>query len=121
MERFDKRKRRGSVREKKSAERVEELKMGRALSLGDELVSLFTKPDDAGVNRSQEYTPVAMGKPVVIRDLSFFLVDQGAQTAANHDIMVSTFTKTEEVKEGAAEAVNFFNENHSFSNERAGR
>ncbi len=100
---------------RKSPERNESLSMGRALSVNGELVSLMD-PVGGGSNRSQEYTSLALGKPLVVRYLSFFLVDGSARDRNNHDIMISTFTKTEEVKEGAAEAVNYYNTDHSFSN-----
>jgi len=76
------------------------------LSINGRLRSLY---DVAAVKekRITGYKPVAIGKPLVIRYLYFFLYHKAYER--KNKLMISTFLKTKESKEAAAEAINYFN------------
>lgn len=85
-------------------------------SVGGKLQSLY-EPMVEDAARSQGYRDVAIGKPLVIRYLHFFLQFGNAQESAE-ELMVSSFVKTVEAKKPAAESVNYYNPEFRFQNGR---
>lgn len=75
-------------------------------SVDGNLQSMFS-PADTDVPRSQGYTPVEIGEPLVVRYLYLYLRLPDPERA--NELMVSTFVKTTEERAAAAEAVNYFN------------
>lgn len=87
--------------------------MANLLSVNGVLRNMYYVPE-VEVERSAGYEPLAIGKPLVIRYLSYFLKHKDER--GHDEIMISTFTKTAEEKAGAAEAINYFNPETKFEN-----
>ena len=87
------------------------------LSVNGKLRSLYYEPGEQE-ERSQGYTSLELGKPLVVRYLYFFLKLDNAKNK-NQEIMISTFVKTEEEKKAAAEAINFYDPKTKFSGSKA--
>lgn len=87
------------------------------LSVNGKLRSLYDVAA-AKEKRTTGYKTVAIGKPLIIRYLYFFLCHKTYER--KNKLMISTFLKTKELKEAVAEAINYFNEeavfdkNHEF-------
>jgi hypothetical protein len=81
------------------------------LSVNGKLRSLY---DSASVNedRAYGYKQVEIAQPLVVRYLYFFLKHKGQET--QNELMISTFVKATETKEGAAEAINYFEKEAKF-------
>jgi hypothetical protein len=81
------------------------------LSVNGKLVSLY---DLASVDipRSAGYRKVKLGKPLLVRYLYFSLIHDDSE--ACNELMISTFIKSEESKQAAAEAINYFDVNAKF-------
>jgi hypothetical protein len=80
--------------------------MANLLSVNGKLKSLYYQ---AGVEeeRSSGYKVIDIGQPLVVRYLFFFL--NFKTKGKREQIMISTFIKTAEEKQGAAEAINYYN------------
>lgn len=76
------------------------------LSVNGKLRSLYDVAA-AKEKRKTGYKPVTIGNPLIIRYLYFFLCHKTVER--KNRLMISTFLKTKESKEAAAEAINFFN------------
>jgi hypothetical protein len=76
------------------------------LSVNGKLRSLYD-PVSAKGKRKRGYNPVAIGKPLIIRYLYFFVCHKTYER--KNKLMISTFLKAKESKEAAAEAINYFN------------
>jgi hypothetical protein len=87
------------------------------LSVNGKLRSLYYEPGEQE-ERSENYTPLEIGKPIVVRYLYFFLKLDNADSR-DQEIMISTFVKTDEEKKAAAEAINFYDPKLKFSNKIA--
>lgn len=83
------------------------------LSVNGKLCSLYDAPA-AKRKRIRGYRPVAIGEPLVIRYLYFFVCHNTYER--KNKLMISTFLKTKETKEAAAEAINYFNRGAVFDN-----
>jgi hypothetical protein len=81
--------------------------MGIAFSENGVLHDLSSPPPDPSVPRSDDYVPVKIGQPLVVRYKLFNLNIKEVSDDLDK-IMVSSFVKTKEQKSGAAEAVNHF-------------
>jgi hypothetical protein len=92
-------------------------KSANLLSVNGELRSLYYEPGEE-VERSQGYTALGIGKPIVIRYLYFFLRLDNAR-GKDQEVMISTFVKTDEEKKAAAEAVNFYDPKLKFAQDKA--
>jgi len=80
--------------------------MGSALSVNGKLQSIF-KTYSTTQDRSEGYKPVEIGKPLIVRYLHFFLKHEADEK--ENELMISTFVKTGETKQAAAEAIHYFN------------
>ncbi len=81
------------------------------LSVNGKLRSLY---DSATVTkpRSSGYTELDIGKPLIVQYLYFFLRHKSPEK--KNELMISTFIKTAETKEAAAEAINYFDNTAKF-------
>ena len=86
------------------------------LSVNGQLRSMYYEPGE-DEERSQGYTPVEIGKPLVVRYLYFFLKLDDAGTR-DQEIMVSTYVKTIDEKKPAAEAINFYDPKTRFVDDK---
>jgi hypothetical protein len=86
--------------------------MANLLSINGSLRLMHYVPDRVG-ERSAGYEPIDIGKPLVIRYLSFFIRHE--DETGHDEIMISTYIKTAEEKAGAAEAINYFNPETEFN------
>ncbi len=82
------------------------------LSVNGNLRSAYYEPGTEE-ERSIGYTPIEIGKPIVVRYLYFFLKLDNAGVK-DQEIMISSFVKTEEEKKAAAEAINFYDPKMKF-------
>ena len=57
-------------------------------------------------DRAAGYSPVEIGKPLMVRYLRLFLRFKDKEE--KKELMISTFLKAEESKKASAEAINFF-------------
>lgn len=80
--------------------------MANLISIGGRLKHMHYVPEEND-ERAAGYEPVDIGKPLVIRYLSFFIKYKDER--GDDEVMISTFIKTTEEKAGAAEAINYFN------------
>lgn len=87
--------------------------MGVAISVNGRLRSVYDQ-FSSSEERSDGYTQVQIGKPLLIRYLNFFL--KFATDEKKNELMISTFVKTKETKEASAEAINYFNPKADFEN-----
>jgi hypothetical protein len=88
------------------------------LSVNGRLRSLY----DTSVvkeKRTRGYRPVALGKPLVVRYLYFFVRHKTHEK--KNKLMISTFLKAKESKEAAAEAINYFSREAVFDDNDAFR
>lgn len=83
------------------------------LSVNGNLRSLYKQ---AGVEeeRSIGYKALDIGEPLVVRYLYFFIKYEPNER--ENQLMISTFVKTMEEKQGAAEAINYYNPKTIFEN-----
>jgi len=88
--------------------------MANLLSVNGQLRGMFYSPGKRD-ERSTGYEPVGIGKPLVVRYLSFFIRFPGRERA--NELMISTFVKTAQEKAAAAEAINYFNEEAKFEDD----
>lgn len=80
------------------------------LSVNGELRKLAYDPQIDNEERSTGYKPVAIGQPLVIRYLNFFLCEERSNILQKkNQIMISTYVKVKDEKKGAAEAINYYN------------
>jgi len=81
------------------------------LSVNGKLRSLF---DSATISeeRAYGYKQVEIAQPLIVRYLYFFLKHKGRE--AQNELMISTYVKAAETKEGAAEAINYFDTDAKF-------
>ncbi len=80
------------------------------LSVNGELRKLVYDPQIDGEERATGYEPVAIGQPLVIRYLYFFLNEKRSNIIQKKNkIMISTYVKVKDEKKGAAEAINYYN------------
>ena len=86
------------------------------LSVNGTLKSLF---DHATVTepRASGYKEIQIGKPLVVRYLRVF-VKWGDKNKNDQELMISTHVKAAEEKQGAAEAINYFNPEAEFQDGR---
>ena len=89
--------------------------MANLLSVNGTLKLMHFVPDE-NEERSAGYEAIDIGKPLVLRYLSFFLKHDDAK--GGDEIMISTFVKTTEEKAGAAEAINYFNPEAKFKRKK---
>jgi len=89
--------------------------MASLLSVNGELKGMYYIPNEEEA-RSIGYEPVKIGYPLVVRYLRFFLNHPKSKNKTNEELMISTFVKTAEEKQGAAEAVNYYNPETEFKN-----
>ncbi len=84
------------------------------LSVNGTLKSLY---DLATVTepRASGYKPIEIGKPLVARYLRVFVKWEN-KNKSDQELMISTHVKTTEEKQGAAEAINYFNPEAEFVN-----
>ncbi len=61
----------------------------------------------AGEKLSPGYKPLRIGEPLVARYLRFFIKFESKEY--KNEIMISTYVKTAEEKQGASEAINYYN------------
>jgi hypothetical protein len=86
--------------------------MGASLfSINGNLRSLFDRAT-LEEKRSQGYKNIEIGKPIIIRYLYFFL--QHKKPEKKNKLMISTFVKATETKSAAAEAINLFDKEAVF-------
>ena len=88
--------------------------MASLLSVNGLLKSLYEQSDNSG-KRSQGYSELKIGKPLVVRYLRVF-TKWGTKSKNDQELMISTFVKAAEEKAGAAEAINYFNGETEFIN-----
>jgi len=74
----------------------------------------MNKVPGAKETRSIDYTEIKIGEPLVVRYLYFFLKLPKAGDSKHEEIMISSFVKTKEEKQGASEAINYYNPETSF-------
>ena len=87
--------------------------MASLLSVNGKLRSLFFQAG-AEEERSTGYKALDIGEPLIVRYLYFLLRFETKED--ENELMISTFGKTTEEKEGAAEAINYFNPKTNFTN-----
>jgi len=76
------------------------------LSVSGNLRSLY-KQVGVEEERSVGYKALDIGEPLVVRYLYFFIKYESCER--ENELMISTFVKTTEEKQGAAEAINYYN------------
>lgn len=86
--------------------------MANLLSIDGRLKEMFYLPADKE-ERSAGYESVDIGNPLVIRYLSFFLKHKTIEH--KNELMISTYVKTTEEKNAAAEAINYYNPETAFA------
>lgn len=75
------------------------------LSVNGNLQSLYQRVE-VETERSTGYKALDIGEPLVVRYLYFFIRHKTRET--ENELMISTFVKTAEEKQGAAEAINCY-------------
>ena len=75
-------------------------------SVGGKLESLYGQPG-ADEELSPGYKPLRIGEPLVARYLRFFIKFESKEY--KNEVMISTYLKTAEEKQGASEAINYYN------------
>jgi hypothetical protein len=85
--------------------------MASLLSVNGKLESLYHRimPDE---ERSMGYKEVGISEPLVLRYLYFFI--KYKEREKTREVMISTHLKTEEEKQAAAEAINYYNPKTKF-------
>ncbi len=87
------------------------------MSIDGCLKSLHETVDEESL-KQRAYTPIIIGKPIVIRYLHFFLKLDSVGDS-KQEVMISSFVKTEEEKKAAAESVNFYDPEFRFYDDKA--
>lgn len=91
--------------------------MANLLSVNGNLEKMNKVPG-ADLTRTTDYTEIKIGEPLVVRYLYFFLNLPEAGDSKKEEVMLSSFVKTKEEKQGAAEAINYYNPETAFEKDQ---